>query len=131
MLNFKLVNVNPKNRKTGDCSTRALANTLSITYEEALDLQCEVAKKTYYGLTNKEVMDGVLEKFGYVKMKQPRKYNGSKYEVRELDEILTKQQMEEGVLITIANHITCIKEGCIQDLWDCGRKSVGNYWVRM
>ena len=66
MLEYKCINVNPKNRKTGDCSTRALCGTLTITYEEALDLQCQVAKQTYYGLTNKEVTGGVLEKFGYV-----------------------------------------------------------------
>ena len=131
MIEYKCINVNPKNRKAGDCSTRALANTLSITYEEAIDLQCEVAKKTYYGLTDKQVMEGVLEKFGYVKMKQPRKANGSKYSVKELDEILTKQQMEEGVFVTVANHHTCIKDGYIQDTWNCGRKSVGNYYVRM
>ena len=131
MLEYKCINVNPKNRKTGDCSTRALCGTLTITYEEALDLQCQVAKQTYYGLTNKEVTGGVLEKFGYVKMKQPRKANGKKYEVRELDQILTKQQMDEGVFVTVANHDTCIKDGYIQDIWNCGRKCVGNYWVRM
>ncbi len=130
MLQFKLVNVNPKGRKTGDCSTRALVGTLDIEYDEALDLQCEVAKKTCYGITDKQVIEGVVEKFGYVKMKQPRKANGKKYKVRELDEILTKEQMQEGVLVTIANHHTCIKNGVIQDLWDCGRKSVGNYYIK-
>jgi len=130
MIEFKKVNVNPKGRKTGDCSTRALVGTLNIEYEEALELQCEVAKKTCYGITDKEVMEGVLEKFGYVKMKQPRKANGKKYLVRELDELLTKRQLQEGVFVTIANHHTCIKDGVIQDLWDCGKKTVGNYYVR-
>lgn len=129
MIEFTKYNVNPKNRKTGDCSTRALVGTLRIEYNEALDLQCEVAKKTCYGITDKEVMEGVLAKFGYVKMKQPRKANGKKYTVGELDEILTKQQMEEGVFVTIANHHTCIVRGKVQDLWDCRRKSVGNYYV--
>ena len=130
MIKYNNYNVNPKGRKTGDCSTRALVGALNIEYEEALDLQCEVAKKTCYGITDKQVIEGVVEKFGYVKMKQPRKANGKKYMVGELDEILTPKQMEEGVLITIANHHTCIVKGELQDIWDCRKKSVGNYYVR-
>lgn len=30
MLKFKEINVNPKKRKTGDCSTRALVSVLNI-----------------------------------------------------------------------------------------------------
>lgn len=129
MLKYNCVNVNPKARKTGDCSTRALVGVLNIEYEEALDLQCEVAKKYCYGITNKETVEKVLEKFGYVKMKQPRKANGKKYTVAELDEILTNKQLQEGVFVTVANHHTCIVKGEVQDIWDCRRKTVGNYYV--
>lgn len=130
MINYNKKNVNPKNRKVGDCSTRALVGTLNIEYDEALDLQCEIAKKTCYGITDKQVMEGVLEKFDYIKMKQPRKENGKKYTVGEMDQVLTQKQMQEGVFITIANHHTCIVKGELQDIWDCRKKSVGNYYVR-
>lgn len=131
MLDFELVNVNPKKRRTGDCSTRALVTTLDISYEEAIKLQAEVAIKTCYGITDKEVMEGVLKKFGYVKMKQPRKPNGKKYMVHELDQLLTYDQMAEGVLVTVANHHTSIKYGSVVDIWDCRRKTVGNYYVKV
>lgn len=135
MIDFEKVNVNPKGRKTGDCSTRALANVLNISWEEALELQCEEALKCYYDPTSKQVIEKVLERFGYVKMKQPTKvdlFSGrkSKYQVGDMDRILSPAQMREGVLVTIANHHTCIKEGVVQDTWDCRRKSVGNYYVR-
>lgn len=135
MIDFEKVNVNPKGRKTGDCSTRALANVLNISWEEALELQCEEALKCYYDPTSKQVIEKVLERFGYVKMKQPTKvdlFSGrkSKYQVGDMDSILSPTQMREGVLVTIANHHTCIKEGVVQDTWDCRRKSVGNYYVR-
>lgn len=45
MLAYLENNVNPKGRKTGDCSTRALVGTLGITYKEALELQCEASIK--------------------------------------------------------------------------------------
>ncbi len=130
MLMFVRKNVNPKGRKTGDCSTRALVGTLDISYAEALNLQAEVAIKTCYGITDKQVIEGVLKKFGYIKMPQPRKRDGTKYNVNELDAILTRKQLQEGVLITIAHHHTCIKNGVLQDTWDCGFKKVSNYYVK-
>lgn len=130
MLKVNLVNVNPKGRKTGDCSTRALVGTLGISYDEALKLQMKWSLKTYYDPTSKQVMEKVLQEFGYVKMKQPRKADGKKYTVGEMDKLLTDKQMQEGVLITVANHHTCITGGMIQDIWNCSYKSVGNYYVR-
>lgn len=130
MLDFNLVNVNPKSRKTGDCAVRALVGTLDISYEQALDECCYWAKKKYYGITDKQIMELVLKDHGYVKMKQPKKPDGKKYKVWEMDQLLTKQQMQEGVFITIANHHTCIKNGMIQDIWNCSLMSVGNYYVK-
>ena len=130
MIEFQYVNVNPKGRKTGDCSTRALVGVLGITYEQALKMQCQEAIKSCYGITDKQVMERVLKRYGYVKMKQPRKEDGKKYTVGELDEILTDKQIKEGVLVTIARHHTCIKNGCVQDIWDCRSKTVGNYYVK-
>ena len=130
MINYVEKNVNPKGRKTGDCSTRALVGTLGISYDEALKLQTEISLKTYYDPTSKQVMEKVLEKFGYVKRRQPRKGDNTKYKVSEMDRILSKKEMEEGVLVTVANHHTCITKGHIQDIWDCGYKTVGNYYVK-
>ena len=131
MIKYLEKNVNPKHRKTGDCSTRALVGTLGISYDEALKMQTEISLKTYYDPTSKQVMEKVLERFGYAKMKQPRKWDNTKYEVRELDEILTQKHMKEGVLVTVANHHTCIVNGKIQDIWNCGQKTVGNYYVKI
>lgn len=130
MLDFKEVNVNPKNRCTGDCSTRALVGTLGISYEEALKQQCEEAIKSYYGITDKQVMERIVKKFGYIKMKQPKKANGKKYTVGEMDELLTEEQLKNGVLVTIANHHTCIRFHAVQDTWDCRDKCVCNYYVK-
>lgn len=131
MLEYREKNVNPKNRRTGDCSTRALVGTLCITYEEALKLQMKWSLKTYYDPTSKQVMEKVLQEFGYVKMKQPKKPNGKKYTVAELDEIIPASVRNKGVLVTVANHHTCIIGMCVQDIWDCRYKSVGNYYIKV
>ena len=130
MIPYYEFNVNPKNHKTGDCSTRALVGTLGIDYIEALKLQMKWALKTFYDPTSKQVMERVLNEFGWVKMKQPRKVDGKKYTVGEMDKILTKKQLNEGVLITVAGHHTCVTDGHIQDIWDCRYKTVGNYYIK-
>lgn len=130
MLKYLEKNVNPKNRKTGDCSTRALVSVLKISYEEALKLQCEESLKCYYDPTSKQVMERVLAKFGYVKMKQPRHNDGTKYLVKELDRLLTPKELHNGVLVTVAHHHTAIVDSNIVDIWNCGTKTVGNYYVK-
>lgn len=130
MLKYQYLNLNPKGRKTGDCSTRALADVLGLDYETALYAQYKEALQCYYDMTSKQVIERVLKRFGYVKMKQPRKPNGKKYTVGELDKILTEQQLHDGVLVTVANHHTAIVNGYVQDIWDCRHKTVGNYYVK-
>ena len=130
MLGFCEVNVNPKGHKTGDCSTRALVGVLEISYEEAIRLQAKWAIKKCYGLTDKQTMELVLREFGYVKMKQPRKPDGTKYMVCELDQITTNTQRDHGILVTVANHHTCVRNNYIQDIWDCSDMRVGNYYIK-
>lgn len=129
MIDYTYKNVNPKH-KTCDCSTRALVSTLDIPYDEALKLQTAESLKCYYAPQSKQLMERLLKKFGYVKMKQPRKNDKTKYKVYEMDEILTNKQMRAGVLITVAGHYTCIKNGTVIDIWDCRDKTVGNYYVK-
>lgn len=130
MLHYCLWNVNPKLRKTGDCSTRSIVTCLSISYNDALDLQLDEVKKTYYSFTSREVMEGVLKRFGYVKMKQPRKPDRTKYKVKELDQVLTKEQLENGVVVNVAHHYVTVKDKRYIDIWDSGNMCVGNYYVK-
>ena len=130
MLDYIKFNVNPKGHKTGDCAVRAIVGTLNISYEEAIDRCAYWAKKKCYGITDKQTVELVLKEYGYVKMKQPRKTDGTKYTVGEMDQILSIRQKMEGVLVTVANHHTCITGGVVQDIWDCRGKAVGNYYVK-
>lgn len=130
MVEYLENNLNPKRRKTGDCSTRALCGVTNIGYNEILLEQVNFALKTYYDTTSKQVIEKVLAKYGFVKMKQPRKWDNTKYTVGELDEILTEKQMEQGVVVLVAHHWTCIVNGKVQDIWDCRNKTVGNYYIK-
>lgn len=130
MLQYTYYNANPKNRKTGDCSTRALAKVLDIPYEQALREQTEESLKCYYDPTSKQVMERVLKNHGFVKHPQPRKADGTKYLAGEIDKLVPLEDLIDGVLITVANHHIAVKDIAIQDIWDSRGKRIGNYYTR-
>ena len=130
MLTYLEKNVNPKNRKTGDCSTRALVSVLGISYDECLKLQTEESLKCYYDPTSKQVMERILAKFGYKKIKQPKHLDGTKYLVKELDQLENIKTRMKGILVTVAHHHTAVVGNDIIDIWNCGNKTIGNYYVK-
>ena len=130
MLQYLEKNVNPKNRKTGDCSTRALVSVLGISYDECLKLQTEESLKCYYDPTSKQVMERILAKFGYKKMKQPKHLDGTKYLVKDLDKLENTKTRMKGILVTVAHHHTAVVGNNIIDIWNCGNKTIGNYYVK-
>ena len=130
MLHYLEKNVNPKKRKTGDCSTRALVSVLGISYDECLKLQTEESLKCYYDPTSKQVMERILAKFGYKKMKQPKHLDGTKYLVKDLDKLENTKTRMKGILVTIAHHHTAVVGNNIIDIWNCGNKTIGNYYVK-
>ena len=129
MLSFKKLNVNPKNRKTGDCSTRAIAYALGITWEEALKLQYEESLKTKYDLTSRQVMERVLGKFGYVKRHQPRTEHNLKYPIYSLDKCICEEERNRKIVCNVANHYVVVDGDEYVDTWDSGCKCCGNYFV--
>lgn len=43
---------------------------------------------------------------------------------------------QDAYIITVAHHMTCVKfdenkgRYDLYDTWDCGEKTIGNYWVK-
>lgn len=130
MLGFYKRNVNFKNRKTGDCSIRAVANVLHISWQEALTLLYNSAMTTGYEPADRRTVERVLADYGYEKISQPRKANGKKYLVCELDKVLSDTDMKNGVVVNVANHYTIVRDGYIEDTWCCGNKSAGCYYAK-
>lgn len=129
-VNYCNKNVNPKNRKTGDCSTRALCTVLGISWEDALTLQYQYSLKTKYDMSSKQVIERIMADKGYVKMKQPRKEDNTKYLVGEIDKLTYHTERKHGVLILMANHWVAVIGDDLIDIWDSRRKTIGNYWIK-
>lgn len=124
---FRFINRNPEGRCTGDCSTRVICGALWMKYDDALDEQCAVAKMTHYGITDSEVVSGVLFRHGW----NGHKIGGAKAgERRKTVGDIAKMYRHTIVVIRAAHHWTMARCGVIEDIWNCSRKTAYGYYVK-
>lgn len=124
---FQLHNNNPKGWKnTGDCVVRAISEANHMSWESTYLMLCEVGLKKCRMPNEKHTYEQLLKDYRWVKYKMPKHEDGTRYTVKELiDENPTKR-----MVISVANHLTFADNGTLIDTWNCGLKSVGNYWIK-
>lgn len=127
MINYELKNQNPKNKKTTDCVIRALTEATGKSYYDIYDDLYKLSIKTGYFINEKRLYEKLIESYGFVKVKQPIKWNDKKYLIGELDELIRRADI---IIVSCAHHLACVKNHTLYDLWDCRRKSVGNYFIK-
>lgn len=123
---FRYHNENPKERITGDCVFRSIAQATGMSWEEVVRSMCEYACKTGYAPQDKKCYARWLKDQGWVMHRQPKKADGSKVTGREFTRVF------KGTCIAHigSHHITCIKDGKINDIWDCSGGRIGNWWTK-
>lgn len=126
MEQFKKYNANPKNKKASDCVIRALTVGLGKEYFDIVDDLVKVYKKTGYIINEPKCYTKYLEQLGYEKQKQPRKFDNTKYTVKDFINKLAKPNTT--YILNLAHHLAVVKNSCLIDTWDCSGKTVGNYW---
>lgn len=120
------LNLNPRGIKTGDCVVRAIAYATQQSWDDVYKGLVEIGLKMKRMPNEKQVYEKYLDSLGWKKQKQPRKHNGFKYTIDEFIKAAPK-----GIyIIKVALHLTVVVDGDIVDIWNCGRKSVGNYWIK-
>ena len=143
---FMYHNENPKNRMTGDCAYRAVARATGKPWKQVVMEMAELACENGYSPSSKENINRYLQKNGWVKHKQPRKEDNTKYTGREfcevqkawiIDEDLCGEEWCDGIVISRSivanlggNHVVAIIDGKVNDIWDSTGKCIGNYWVK-
>lgn len=124
---FTFYNANPKNRYTTDCVVRAICTALCQPYNDTLRELVEFQCSTGFSLNDPRGYDKFLQNKGWVKCKQPRKADNTKYTGYEFCR-------ENRDITCVANiggsHTVAIVEGKIQDIWDSSYGSIGNYWIK-
>ena len=129
-MEFKQTNLNPKDWKTGDCVVRALASANNMSWQSTYLLLCEVGLKKCRMPNDKKTYEQLLKTYGWVKQKMPVWYDAfgkkNRYTVKELAD----EYPDKKMVISVANHLTFVDNGTLIDTWNCGSKSVGNYWIK-
>lgn len=128
---FHYHNANPKNRLTNDCVIRAISIACEKDYNEVVmdlaKLQCE----TGYDGCSKHGIELIMKYYGWIKMKQPRKYDNTKYTGKEFCIKLQNDNDNKRLVANIGgHHIVAILEGKIWDTWDSSDNCIGNYWIK-
>lgn len=138
---FQYYNRNPRNRITTDCVIRAISLSLDLPYTTVVMEMAEMQCKTGYDDASKELIDRYLKSKGWVKCKQPRKVDNTKYTgeefCRKIQHPIYCGELNlpgcdwHRIVANIGgHHIVSIVEGKIHDIWDPSHKCVGNIWVK-
>lgn len=120
------LNMNSKGIKASDCVVRAICYATQQSWDDVYNELCKIGFKMKRMPNEKQVYEKYLEHLGWSKQKQPRKSNGFKYTVDEFAESMSR----EVYIVTVANHMTVVAGREIVDTWDCGHKTIGNYWIK-
>ena len=125
-MQFINYNANPKNRKTTDCVIRALSTALNNSWENTYRSLVDFSIKQGLMVNDKRAYTNYLKAKGYEMLKMPRHTDNTRYTVKEFVDELAKANTI--YIISVANHLTVVKDKVLLDTWNCSRKSVGNYW---
>lgn len=125
MVKFINYNANPKGKKTTDCVVRALTKATGKDYKEVYLELVDLSLQTGYFINEKRLEDKFLENNGFVKMKQPKKWDNTKYLAGEIDKLASGT-----IIIRVAHHLTCVKDNVLYDIWDCRKKCISNYYIK-
>lgn len=123
---FHFHNENPRGRRTGDCVIRAIGRASGDGWDKTFDGLVEVGRRIKSELAWKDCYEKYLAEQGWIKGKQPRKEDGTKYTVAEW----CRKHRRGCMVVSVSNHLTCIIDGKCNDIWNCTGKTVLNYWTR-
>lgn len=128
---FAFYNENPKGKCIGDCVVRAIALATGDGWDDTYKALCQLGFKMKAMPNDKEVYAKYLELNGWVKHKQPRKWDNTKYTGKEWCEKLRDEENYKPMIAHIGgHHIVCIIEYKVHDIWDSTRGCIGNYWTK-
>ena len=139
---FTYYDANPKGKKTGDCVIRALSTAMYKSWDEVLTDLYKYALKYKQMLDCPQLYEKYLKDNGWIKLKQPRKIDNTKYTGKEFC-----QELQEGCCFNYDNgvsvketdniiahigghHIVAIIDGTIRDTWNSSYGCIGVMWVK-
>lgn len=134
---YRYYNANPKNRITADCAARAISTATGISYSDVVKGLADVQIRTGYEATEGKGLDIYMESIGWVKNRQPRKEDGTKYTGAEFCQLLSQAVGHGSVIANIGGHhmVSIMRTDDhgrfkVHDTWDSTDGCIGNYWMK-
>lgn len=135
---FTFYNRNPYSVFTTDCVIRAISTVLDVPYEEVVMDLAKIQCETGYDKSDKQSYEKYLADKGYVKMKQPRKADNTKYTGTQFCKYIKSKEntfdLGDTPTRIIANigsyHIVAIIDYKVYDTWNSTSGCIGNYWIK-
>ena len=124
---FHYHNANPKNRLTGDCIFRAISTASGISWQDIVMMYYNIVVET--GYDDDKTINILLERLNWVKCRQPRKENNTKYTGSEFCTYIAHPDTNYIANIGF-HHIVAIIDKKIYDTWDSSDGCIGYYWVK-
>lgn len=127
---FHFHNANPKTNITSDCVFRAISTALNQSWDQTYMEMVELGIKSGYTPTNPKVIEKYLKQKGWIKHKQPKYEDGTKYTGIEFCSTLDDEFLHKNIVANIGtHHMVAIVGKKIYDIWNSSRGCVGNYWT--
>lgn len=126
-MEFIRYNNNPRSRKAADCVVRALSLALDKSWYQIYRELSELGLEECRMINEPDLYQLYLKKQDLEKQRMPKRPDNTRYTVKEFANELADP--DKIYILSIAHHITVIKNKDLYDTWDCSHKSVGNYWV--
>lgn len=120
---WEYFNPNPAGRIVGDCSVRAIAAALDLTWEEAFAALCSAAYDMCDMPSGDSVWGALLRKHGYYRHALentcPDCYTAAEF----------ARDHPEGVyVLAFGKHVATVIDGVLLDSWDSSDLSPVYYW---
>lgn len=140
---FNYYNANPKDKKTGDCVIRALSIAMKKSWDDVLTDLYHYAMKYKQMLNDDMLYKKYLKDNGWIMLKQPRKYDNTKYTGFEFCEEIQDgssfkhddgyeiDEVDNIIAHIGGHHIVAIIDGKITDTWDSSGGCIGNIWIKV
>lgn len=110
----------PKTWRKGDCVIRAFACALNFTWSKVFNEICILAAKMFDMPNDPKVIEKFALQNNFSKVSLP-------------DYITVRRFCEthkNGVyIVNIRSHVACVKNGQINDTWDCGLYKMKTYYT--
>lgn len=137
-MSFLKLNLNPNGRRVGDCVVRAITSATGKSWDDVYTELCKIGFEIKDMPSSKPTYLLYLERNGWKKMKMPKKTVYVENEFGGEDEKTKRVTVAEFAswndkgryIVDMANHLTAVEDGTIIDTWNCGGKSIGNWWAK-